>query len=81
MGETGRIVVRTRGTADGYVGQDAPNGACRADGWFASGDLGHLDPDGYLTVRGRAADQRVVGGRPVLPIDLEIALYAHPLVR
>ncbi len=80
-GETGRIVVRTTGAADGYVGEDAPTGAFRADGWFLSGDLGSLDRDGYLTVRGRAADQLVVDGRRLLPIDLETALYAHPQVR
>lgn len=81
VGEAGRIAVRTTGSADGYVGLDAPRGAFRADGWFASEDLGSLDQDGYLTIRGRAADERTIGGRPVMPIDLEQALYAHPLVR
>ena len=78
--ELGRVVVRTSGTACGYVGE-TPEDAFRPDGWFASGDLGSLDQDGYLTIRGRAADERVVGGLSIMPIDLENALYAHPQVR
>jgi len=79
--EVGRLVVRTTGVAVGYAGQADQDDAFRADGWFASGDLASVSDEGYLTIRGRMADERVVDGRSLLPIDLESALYAHPLVR
>lgn len=87
-GARGRIVVRTRGRASGYLmpgGSTAPPAAgpaeaFRTDGWFASGDLGVLDRQGRLTVLGRAADQREVGGRLLLPVDVETACYADPAI-
>lgn len=80
-GDVGRLVVRTAGAAVGYQGRPDLDVAFRPDGWFASGDLGSLDGDGFLTVRGRAADERVIAGRSLMPVDLETALYAHPSVR
>ncbi|MFL6077809.1 MAG: AMP-dependent synthetase/ligase [Mycobacteriales bacterium] len=51
------------------------------DGWFATGDLGRLDPDGYLTITGRKKEILVTsGGKNVSPGPLEDRLRAHPLV-
>jgi acyl-CoA synthetase (AMP-forming)/AMP-acid ligase II len=78
-GELGQIVVRSPTEAGGYVRAPAVSGYT-ADG-FRTGDLGVLDADGYLHVRGRAADARAIDGQAVLPLDVEDALCAHPGVR
>jgi fatty-acyl-CoA synthase len=79
--EPGRVLVATSGAASSYVGTATPSDAFRTGGWFASGDVGSIDSDGYLTIRGRGADERVVDGRTLMPIDLETVLYGHPAVR
>ncbi|WP_443042941.1 AMP-dependent synthetase/ligase [Streptomyces sp. NBC_00370] len=49
--------------------------------WFATGDLGALDPDGYLTITGRKKDVIItLGGKTVAPAPLEDWLRAHPLI-
>ncbi len=78
-GEEGFVTVRSPQVAEGYDG-DAGHGAFRGDRYF-TGDLGLLDLDGYLDVRGRAADQRQVCGRWVMPVDVQDALCDHPEVR
>jgi long-chain acyl-CoA synthetase len=63
---------------DRYWGGDAP---VRADGFLATGDLGELDADGYLTITGRAKEILVTtGGKNVAPGPLEDAVRADPLV-
>jgi acyl-CoA synthetase (AMP-forming)/AMP-acid ligase II len=76
--EQGVIEVRLRGMSSGYIGR--PGDPAFHDGWYTTGDLGFLDRDGYLHVRGRAADARDIDGVPVLPLDLEEAACAHPEV-
>ncbi|MGI9164671.1 MAG: class I adenylate-forming enzyme family protein [Mycobacterium sp.] len=49
-----------------------------ADGWLHTGDLGVLDDDGYLRLRGRMHDMVVRGGENVYPLEVENALSAHP---
>jgi fatty-acyl-CoA synthase len=63
-GESGEIVVGGDGVFEGYL--DAPS-----DGPVATGDLGHLDEEGYLWVEGRADDLIVVGGENVRPAEIE----------
>jgi fatty-acyl-CoA synthase len=78
-GEEGFITVRSPQVADGYEADGSPGGF-RGDRYF-TGDLGCLDLDGYLNVRGRAADQRQICGRWVMPVDVQDALCDHPEVR
>jgi malonyl-CoA/methylmalonyl-CoA synthetase len=52
----------------------------RADGWFVTGDLGHVDRDGYFTISGRAKDLIISGGLNVYPAEIENALDALPSV-
>jgi len=52
----------------------------RADGWFVTGDLGYVDPDGYITISGRAKDLIISGGFNVYPAEIENALDALPSI-
>lgn len=52
-----------------------------ADGWRRTGDLGSIDADGYLTLRGRANDRIVRGGENIYPLEVERVLVSHPAVR
>ncbi|HEY1565646.1 MAG TPA: AMP-binding protein [Solirubrobacteraceae bacterium] len=78
-GEEGFIAVRSPQVADGYDGA-VGHGGFRGDRYL-TGDLGVLGGDGYLHVRGRAADQRQVAGCWVMPIDVQQALCDHVDVR
>lgn len=78
--ELGEIQVRSQAQAQGYSVALATSGF-RPDGWFRTDDMGHLDDDGYLRVRGRAADMRVIAGRSVFPVDYQQAFCALPEVR
>ena len=51
-----------------------------ADGWFATGDSGRIDPDGRVHVDGRIGDVIVTGGEKVWPVPVEEALKGHPAV-
>lgn len=53
----------------------------KVDGWTSVGDLGWIDPDGYLFVADRRTDMIVVGGENVFPAEVEAALDLHPGVR
>jgi len=52
--------------------------AFHEDGWFITGDLGHLDADGYLHISGRARDLIITGGLNVYPAEVEAALDEVP---
>src|SRR5204863_1692303 len=50
------------------------------DGWLHTGDRGHIDEQGNLTVEGRIADTIVTGGENVAAAEVEAALLAHPAI-
>jgi acyl-CoA synthetase (AMP-forming)/AMP-acid ligase II len=80
-GETGRVFLRSRARMRGYwrdPGQTART--IMPDGWLATSDLGRLDPDGNLTIVGRADDAYIRGGYNIYPSEVEAALAAHPRV-
>ncbi len=64
-----------------YWNNDEATAEALRDGWFATGDLGALDDDGYLSITGRSKEIIVTsGGKNVLPGPLEDSMRAHPLV-
>lgn len=77
-GGIGEIEVRGLTVSPGYVG-DRPY-PTRRDRWFATGDLGRLDDEGFLYVVGRQDDMIISGGENIYPAEVEAALEAHPAV-
>jgi len=76
--EVGEIwMTRSGGPSYQYLG--APDR--RVDGWDSLGDLGYLDPDGYLYILDRRDDLIITGGENVYPAEVERVLEQHPLVR
>jgi long-chain acyl-CoA synthetase len=80
-GETGEIVLRGHSVMAGYWNAPEITAAAMADGWFHTGDLGHLDADGYLFITGLKKDLIIRTGLNVYPRELELVLEAHPAVR
>ncbi|MCZ9346011.1 AMP-binding protein, partial [Streptomyces sp. TRM76130] len=81
VADDGEILVRGPSLFQGYVGDEAVGEAALRDGWLATGDLGRLDDEGYLTITGRKKDVVVTsGGTRVAPAVLEQRLRSHPLV-
>ncbi|MYY17084.1 MULTISPECIES: AMP-dependent synthetase/ligase [unclassified Streptomyces] len=77
----GEVWVHGAHVFSGYLGDPEATGAVLRDGWLATGDLGALDEDGYLTLTGRKKEILVTsGGKSVSPGGLEERVRAHPLV-
>jgi malonyl-CoA/methylmalonyl-CoA synthetase len=78
-GEVGVIEVRGPNVFKGYWrNPEKTREEFREDGFFVTGDLAYLDPDGYVTISGRAKDLIITGGFNVYPAEVEAALDAVP---
>jgi long-chain acyl-CoA synthetase len=81
VADDGEILVRGPSVFQGYVNNEAATHAALRGGWLATGDLGRLDSEGYLTITGRKKDVIVTsGGKSVAPAALEQRLRMHPLI-
>jgi acyl-CoA synthetase (AMP-forming)/AMP-acid ligase II len=78
-GETGEICVLGPGVIDAY--QDNRGEKSFQNGWFRTGDLGCLDEDGYLFIKGRLREVINRGGENIAPREIEEALQSYPAVR
>ena len=76
--EDGEICVRSRFVMAGYWHAPEETAAATRGGWLHTGDIGHLDGDGYLFVVDRKKDLILRGGFNVFPRDVEDVLLAHP---
>jgi fatty-acyl-CoA synthase len=76
----GEIVMRGNNVMKGYF--DDPEGTEKAfaGGWFHSGDLGVMHPDGYVELRDRAKDVVISGGENISTVEVEQAVMSHPAV-
>jgi malonyl-CoA/methylmalonyl-CoA synthetase len=73
--------VRGASLFDGYLAQESETRAAFRDGWFATGDLGTLAPDGYLRLVGRRSTDLIKsGGYRIGAGEIESALLEHPAV-
>ncbi|MEU1122779.1 AMP-binding protein [Streptomyces sp. NPDC005899] len=82
IADDGEVLLRGGQVFQGYWDAERSEAVPRLDDdWFATGDLGALDEDGYLTITGRKKDIIITsGGKNVTPAPLEDWLRAHPLV-
>jgi len=78
--EIGVLAVRGPMVFGGYLGRDAAEQPFFEDGWLDTGDLGRIDPDGFVWVTGRAKELIKRGGHGIDPGMIENALSAHPAV-
>jgi fatty-acyl-CoA synthase len=80
-GETmGEIMFRGNITMKGYLKNPAATAEAFAGGWFHSGDLAVLQPDGYVKIKDRSKDVIISGGENISSLEVEDALYRHPAV-
>ena len=80
-GETmGEIMFRGNITMKGYLKNPKATQEAFAGGWFHSGDLAVLQPDGYVKIKDRAKDIIISGGENISSIEVEDVLYRHPAV-
>jgi cyclohexanecarboxylate-CoA ligase len=80
VGADGEIQVRGAAVCRGYTDPSLDSGAFTADGWFRTGDRGHLRPDGHVEVTGRTKDLIIRKGEKIAPLELETLLIQHPAV-
>jgi acyl-CoA synthetase (AMP-forming)/AMP-acid ligase II len=77
-GEIGEICARGASIMQGYWKDPAATREVLRDGWLRTGDLGHLDEDGYLFIDGRTVDMIKVGAFRVSPQEVEEVIAAVP---
>jgi fatty-acyl-CoA synthase len=80
-GETmGEVMFRGNIGMKGYLKNEAATAEAFAGGWFHSGDLGVMHPDGYIQLKDRSKDIIISGGENISSIEVEDVLYKHPAV-
>jgi len=80
-GETlGEVMFRGNIVMKGYLKNPKATDEAFAGGWFHSGDLGVLHPDGYIQLKDRSKDIIISGGENISSIEVEDILYKHPAV-
>jgi len=80
-GETmGEIVIRGNTVMKGYLKDPKATAEAFRNGWFYSGDIAVVYPDGYIKVRDRAKDVIISGGENISSVEVEGVLYRHPAV-
>ncbi len=77
----GEVMFRGNVVMKGYVKNAAATDEAFAGGWFHSGDLGVMHPDGYIQLKDRSKDIIISGGENISSIEVEDVLYRHPAVQ
>ncbi|CAI0388515.1 unnamed protein product [Linum tenue] len=77
----GEVVMRGPSVMLGYLKNPAATAACmKGDGWFYTGDVAVMHPDGYLEIKDRSKDVIISGGENLSSVEVESVLYGHPAV-
>lgn len=77
-GQVGELLLRGASGCSGYFGTTEP--WLDEHGWFHTGDLAHIDDDGFFYIVDRKKDMFISGGENVYPVEIERALYNHPAI-
>jgi fatty-acyl-CoA synthase len=77
----GEVMFRGNVVMKGYLKNKSATHKAFAGGWFHSGDLGVMHPDGYIQLKDRSKDIIISGGENISSIEVEDALYKHPAVQ
>jgi acyl-CoA synthetase (AMP-forming)/AMP-acid ligase II len=77
-GEIGEIELRSATMFKGYWRRPAATAEVCRDGWYATGDMGYLDRNGYIFLVDRKKDMIISGGENIYPAEVESAISAHP---
>ncbi|WP_324731199.1 AMP-binding protein [Pseudomonas paeninsulae] len=80
-GETGEICVRGDLVMKGYYKQPEKTAETIINGWLHTGDVGHIDAEGYLHITDRKKDMIISGGFNVYPSEVEQVIWGHPAVQ
>ena len=80
QGETGEICVRGDIVMKGYYKQPEKTAEAIINGWLHTGDVGHIDSEGFLHITDRKRDMIITGGFNVYPSELEQVIWSHPAV-
>jgi fatty-acyl-CoA synthase len=78
--ETGEICVIGPAVFAGYYDNPEANAKAFRDGWFRTGDLGHIDEEGFVYITGRASDMYISGGSNIYPREVEEKILTHPAI-
>jgi len=76
----GEVMMRGNVVMKGYLKNPSASEKAFAGGWFHTGDLGVMHPDGYIQLKDRSKDIIISGGENISSIEVEDALYKHPAV-
>ncbi len=76
----GEVLARSNHVFAGYWQQPEDSARVLVDGWFHTGDEGHIDPDEHLVISDRKKDVIISGGENVSSVEVEDCLYQHPAV-
>ena len=76
----GEVMMRGNVVMKGYLKNKAASAKAFSGGWFHTGDLGVMHPDGYIQLKDRSKDIIISGGENISSIEVEEALYKHPAV-
>ena len=79
-GQTGEVLIRGPLVMAGYWNKPEATANTVIDGWLHTGDVGHLDDDGYLYITDRAKDMLIRGGENVYCVEIENRLVEHPAI-
>lgn len=80
QGEVGEIAVRGESVFEGYWRNPEETARAIRQGWFHTGDLAHVDDNGYVYITGRKKELIISGGENISPREIEDVIYRHPSV-
>jgi fatty-acyl-CoA synthase len=79
-GKTGEICVIGPAVFSGYLNNPEANAKAFRNGWFRTGDMGHIDAEGFVYLTGRSSEMYISGGSNIYPREIEEKILKHPAI-